>query len=76
MTGNVLEWCWDWYDSSYYLESEDTRNPRGPQRGRERICRGGSWGNGPELSRTTSRFYGRPLAISSTRGFRLARNAR
>ena len=39
MSGNVLEWCWDWYA---YVPN-DTHNPQGPNTGTFRVNRGGSW---------------------------------
>ncbi len=43
MTGNVFEWCADWYDSNYKIIA--AKNPTGPKTGEFRILRGGSWGN-------------------------------
>ena len=41
MSGNVLEWCQDWFDSNYYSNSPQT-NPTGPSSGSARVYRGGS----------------------------------
>ncbi len=42
MHGNVLEWCQDWFGQKYYASSQQL-NPLGPDKGRYRVVRGGSW---------------------------------
>lgn len=42
MSGNVWEWCNDFYGVKYYKESP-SENPRGPKQGEKRVLRGGAW---------------------------------
>ncbi len=70
MSGNVWEWCADWYDSYSKLEA---RNPKGPEKGSFRVLRGGSWGLDPQGCRAAYRGNGAPGGRSSSVGFRLAR---
>ena len=54
MSGNVSEYCWDWYDPDYYAKSP-SENPRGPISGEARVVRGGAWASGPEDLRAANR---------------------
>jgi formylglycine-generating enzyme required for sulfatase activity len=68
MTGNVWEWCSDYYSKTYYLQSASI-NPKGPRAGTVKIARGGSWYH-PKVS-VTYRFYMTPTAKSNYMGFRI-----
>lgn len=74
MSGNVWEWCWDWYDAAYYQTSAGTTNPRGPSTGTRRIRRGGSWFTTSYSARSSMRFDGTPTGKTNLIGFRAARS--
>ncbi|MDD5818722.1 MAG: SUMF1/EgtB/PvdO family nonheme iron enzyme [bacterium] len=71
MSGNVNEWCNDWYSSSYYT-SESQTNPTGPDSGSSCVRRGGSWGSSENPCRVSYRGSSPPTHRSSSLGLRLA----
>lgn len=74
LSGNVWEWCWDWFDKSWYAQSEGATDPRGPDYGNFRICRGGSFGMPAAFCRAACRAWGAPADRTSYVGFRVARS--
>ncbi len=70
MTGNVWEWCWDWYGK--YGSSAET-DSRGPSSGITRVDRGGSWGADARYVRSAIRGISTPGSRSGHLGFRRAR---
>ncbi|MDX9695496.1 MAG: SUMF1/EgtB/PvdO family nonheme iron enzyme [Bacteroidales bacterium] len=76
MTGNVLEMCWDFYDSNYYQYCFNlgiVNNPHGPSIISSRIMRGGLWSNDEFWSRVASRSALGPTSYGKGPSCRIAR---
>ncbi len=69
MSGNVLEWCQDWYGD--YGSGSQT-NPMGPSYGSDRVFRGGSWENSARNCGVSGRFLFSPNQHCTNLGLRLA----
>jgi formylglycine-generating enzyme required for sulfatase activity/predicted Ser/Thr protein kinase len=68
-SGNVWEWCLDWFDASYYARSPGT-DPVNLEAGSYRVGRGGGWCNVAGFCRVANRFYSGPSNMSDFVGFR------
>lgn len=69
MSGNVSEWCQDWYGD---YSTEPVSNPTGPDSGEKRVYRGGSYSHSDFIITVAYRFCWKPETVLYSLGFRLA----
>ena len=72
MSGNVWEWCWDWYGT---LSAGSSTNPAGAASGSYRVGRGGGWYGGAVICSVAYRLDNYPYCRDNSIGFRVVRSA-
>jgi len=74
MSGNVWEWCQDWYDGNFYAKCREkgiVKNPVNEEEGLNRVGRGGSWFGAAGYCRVSARLLWNPTNRNVDVGFRL-----
>ena len=73
MSGNVWEWCSDWYHDEYF-QVANTINPLGPDYGTEKVVRGGSWFSNDVFCDISRRYKLKPDYRDTNFGFRCVKD--
>ncbi len=73
MAGNVAEWVSDYFDPTLYRKVKSATDPKGPDTGRERVVRGGSYLDSSHLVRVAARRAKLPTEADNSIGFRCAK---
>lgn len=73
MSGDIWEWCSDWY-GMYYYKNSPSDNPLGPANGNNKVVRGGTWSSLDEGCLIISRGAARPSSKDKCIGFRIVRD--
>ena len=69
MSGNVFQWCEDWYGNAYKTLPED--DPCETTPGPGRVLRGGCWIHGPKYCRSAARYFAPPEYFAGSIGLRV-----
>ncbi|MEL6133045.1 MAG: SUMF1/EgtB/PvdO family nonheme iron enzyme, partial [Bacteroidota bacterium] len=73
LSGNLWEWCYDWYNEEGYKSDSVVSNPQGATSGSYRVLRGGSWLNAASFCRVANRGSRDPSQMFYFNGFRMVR---
>ena len=73
MSGNVREWCWDWYGDSFPIVTKD---PTGPGSGDKRVTRGGRFSSEDSTCEVSKRFSYEHYKKDYSSGIRVVRSIR
>ena len=72
MSGNVWEWCEDWFSETFYADNKDWNDPMNSQETTYRVLRGGSWNYAAPYNRCAYRDQGSVHSRYEDSGFRVA----